>query len=819
MPIEAINVLTDMVMGFDSISDASKALGMPKGSISSLMSSGGVRNGFRFRPKTENEHGLRPALEAQEPEEGMLDEVRLHGADDSDDLAARMGARNRAARMGGRNRANAAGHKRKPIEAVNVVTKKARIFHSVGDVAREFGFAAGSCARRIKSGVVTHGFLLRYLEESGSKSQPATAEAGASVGASIDDAGDAADSVGTGSRPAAACLAGKRARFEVEATNVETQQVRVFRSVRDAARSVGFPYRHSAKIIAEGQVWNGFQLRYMDPRPAPGLRPRPAPPQPPHRRRTQLRGRQFRAERTLKLETKARRRERERQGQVARAKSPMAQPCGTVHGSVRSRTEHACAFFGSDLEQPARACGSALKNHHFEESSAGPATRPAKQAMTHGDLHPSGPAMCRLSNTAATADYGACHSNINKAQKQVAANDAVERANETGEVAGPSAGAGIKEKVARALSARASCLRPAPPLDTPFRSPALGAAAQIETDAGRRSVRERDPWAASAEPGQVGSRTGRVEGWQGGELGSKCVRSEREGSTGGRSLTARGAIASSAPSCAALALLGSVLETREVGQLRSLWKSYRQSTGDALEDQRRALKLAEWTEHCSDELRGIAQDADTRCGAAHQQFALGGSPERELCDTLIRAQRSLLSSSYGGDADGEGHGHDTGEARGGLLRILDSIMERLMTHASEKGECRSNSSDARARSGPGGKARDGRGVAARAHGLLEDIQMYQSLVDYRAGLQQRVSSAAQAVEEEEKSHLIIREAREALEARLDDASSDDGDDEDDCVICWSNEAVVALLPCGHVCLCSVCSALSICPMSVAYVCV
>ena len=38
--------------------------------------------------------------------------------------------------------------------------------------------------------------------------------------------------------------------------------------------------------------------------------------------------------------------------------------------------------------------------------------------------------------------------------------------------------------------------------------------------------------------------------------------------------------------------------------------------------------------------------------------------------------------------------------------------------------------------------------------------------------------------------------------------------ESDCVVCWSNEAAVALIPCGHVCLCRNCSALSICPMSV-----
>jgi len=158
-------------------------------------------------------------------------------------------------------------------------------------------------------------------------------------------------------------------------------------------------------------------------------------------------------------------------------------------------------------------------------------------------------------------------------------------------------------------------------------------------------------------------------------------------------------------------------------------------------------------------------------------------------------------------------------------------MERLISHGSEEKEegNRRNSSD-KAGSGPGGEARDGTGFAARAHSLLEGYDMYQSLVDYRAQLQQRVaaqrvSSAAQVdvdddeeeeEDQEEESRAIIEEAhvtaREALQARLDYTSSEDGGEDHDCVICWSNEAVVALIPCGHVCLCSACSALSICPM-------
>jgi len=71
---------------------------------------------------------------------------------------------------------------------------------------------------------------------------------------------------------------------------------------------------------------------------------------------------------------------------------------------------------------------------------------------------------------------------------------------------------------------------------TPFTSPALGAAAQTETDAGRR--RAREPSSSSAGPGQVGSRRRRVEGRQGSERGSKRVRTGRK--TGSRRLDTTG---------------------------------------------------------------------------------------------------------------------------------------------------------------------------------------------------------------------------------------------------------------------------------------
>ena len=34
----------------------------------------------------------------------------------------------------------------------------------------------------------------------------------------------------------------------------------------------------------------------------------------------------------------------------------------------------------------------------------------------------------------------------------------------------------------------------------------------------------------------------------------------------------------------------------------------------------------------------------------------------------------------------------------------------------------------------------------------------------------------------------------------------------ECVVCWSRKSEIALIPCGHVCLCSSCPPLSVCPM-------
>jgi hypothetical protein len=79
-----------------------------------------------------------------------------------------------------------------------------------------------------------------------------------------------------------------------------------------------------------------------------------------------------------------------------------------------------------------------------------------------------------------------------------------------------------------------------------------------------------------------------------------------------------------------------------------------------------------------------------------------------------------------------------------------------------------------------------------------------------------------ALVEASRGHDRLRAHRRALAAEAEAGSRDKEDEEDeedadaeegsDCVVCWANEAVVALTPCGHVCLCPHCSGLSICPM-------
>jgi len=80
------------------------------------------------------------------------------------------------------------------------------------------------------------------------------------------------------------------------------------------------------------------------------------------------------------------------------------------------------------------------------------------------------------------------------------------------------------------------------------------------------------------------------------------------------------------------------------------------------------------------------------------------------------------------------------------------------------------------------------------------------------------------------SHKQLNKKKARLSAMeaLDEINIENEDDEEEemaesvapeiveegreCVVCWSRVSVVALRPCGHVCLCQQCPLLSTCPM-------
>jgi len=131
------------------------------------------------------------------------------------------------------------------------------------------------------------------------------------------------------------------------------------------------------------------------------------------------------------------------------------------------------------------------------------------------------------------------------------------------------------------------------------------------------------------------------------------------------------------------------------------------------------------------------------------------------------------------------------------LSVLDAVMERAIA----SGRLASEGRGAAAGGGPGPA-----GFAARVESLLKDATYYSSLLVHRANVLQRLQLVAHAALVEEREEYFQQQARD------EEASDPEADLESDCVVCWASEAAVALLPCGHVCLCCNCSALSICPM-------
>jgi len=72
------------------------------------------------------------------------------------------------------------------------------------------------------------------------------------------------------------------------------------------------------------------------------------------------------------------------------------------------------------------------------------------------------------------------------------------------------------------------------------------------------------------------------------------------------------------------------------------------------------------------------------------------------------------------------------------------------------------------------------------------------LVKERDALHQRLPTVEAVLAAEHPIHPAIEEGRE-------------------CVVCWSRTSEIALVPCGHVCLCRSCPPLSACPMCRAQV--
>ena len=234
--------------------------------------------------------------------------------------------------------------------------------------------------------------------------------------------------------------------------------------------------------------------------------------------------------------------------------------------------------------------------------------------------------------------------------------------------------------------------------------------------------------------------------------------------------------------------------------LSLLWHCFRAQPGDEDEDARRASALVAWAFHHGRALRSSSAEGATssvaasrlRQGAAHELCGSSqdSSLQKEFGDALSAAHRSLQSSA----------GEDNAEvvARHGLLSVLDSIMERVIAGGRLASE------------GQGAPPGCGLVFAARVESLLNDAAVYGSLLGRRTTVLQRLQWMSHAALQEERDRLQQR-------ARDEEASTADADLESDCVVCWTYEAAVALLPCGHVCLCCNCSALSICPMSVEHV--
>jgi len=74
-------------------------------------------------------------------------------------------------------------------------------------------------------------------------------------------------------------------------------------------------------------------------------------------------------------------------------------------------------------------------------------------------------------------------------------------------------------------------------------------------------------------------------------------------------------------------------------------------------------------------------------------------------------------------------------------------------------------------------------------------------------LHQHYSEEEEEGEEEGKSEMEMQQHE-----KEDQDSIEPVEEGRECVVCWSRKSVVALVPCGHVCLCQQCSALPECPM-------
>jgi hypothetical protein len=215
--------------------------------------------------------------------------------------------------------------------------------------------------------------------------------------------------------------------------------------------------------------------------------------------------------------------------------------------------------------------------------------------------------------------------------------------------------------------------------------------------------------------------------------------------------------------------------------VRELWVPYRGKTSDEVEDRRRASLLAFWAEQYGGLLKGRGEG--------------GQSQSQKLADAAMQSLLALQSAD-GGERD---------DAVGRLLTLLDSVMEYVSLQSSAPGWCDGHTPTLTTeQESPGGVGASGKGVrsdsirqeqAAQVQGLAEVLAR---LGAHHEQLLLRVSSAE------------MDEIETALSSE-DEAGDQEGRD---CVVCLSYEAVVALRPCGHVCLCQHCSALSTCPMSV-----